>query len=82
MELYRVTISYRRKVNISKPSEYEWVQRIAHVAVRPGFGGDPIGKAGDLAVEKVVGPAECWDEFFPTVVLVECLGSVHVEEVS
>lgn len=51
-----------------------------YVGVYPGWAGDPLTLAGNLAVERVIGDRECWDEYQPIVKYVFSLGTVFLEE--
>ena len=78
IELYRVKIKFRRPENTTGP-EHEWVEQTTHVAVFPGWAGSPLERAGDLAVQAIVGEPDCWDTYMPTVIELVACGSVHKE---
>lgn len=52
----------------------------AYVAVRPGFGGSPLGRAANLACEAVIGGREHWPPYEVVVLAVEHVGSVTIEQ--
>jgi hypothetical protein len=51
-----------------------------HVAVPGGFGGNPVGRAGDLAIEGVVGADADAEKWQPFVLSVEHVGTVMVDD--
>lgn len=57
------------------PKTYE-----RHVAVHGAFGADMITRAGELAIETLIGPRDVWEEHEVIVLSVEHVGSVSVEE--
>ena len=90
MELYKVTLEYK---NI--PAYREWEKTLDQcnralppstkritclAAVHPGWAGDSVGRACDLATQAVVGPSDSWDDWMPCILSVECRGSVIVEK--
>lgn len=89
MELYRVELEYADVRGMEA-----WEKSLAgkapqpmpprktltvFVAVRPDWSGDPVGRAGSLAVEKTICTKDSFEKYQPTVTMVQHVGVVLVE---
>jgi len=74
-------LSANPKWDGSSPPMPERRHAKTHVCVWPGFAGDPLKAAGDLAVKSIIGEGSCADIFrdwMPVVESIERVGSCQV----